>query len=83
MALDFKDNYQGEVSLRLGESSWRKMFFVLSRAWHKDKILNPMRNQNSDLRIPHSDALLLNHRDFIVSEVHYEVHMYSFNILSE
>ena len=36
---------------------FRKMFFVLSRAWDK------------------SDALPLSHRDSMVSEVYYEVHM--------
>ena len=34
-----------------------------------------MRNQTSDLRILHSDTLPLSHRDSIVSEVYYEVHM--------
>ena len=34
-----------------------------------------MRNQTSDSRIPRFDALPLNHRDFTVSEVYYEVHM--------
>ena len=59
------------------------MFFVLSRAWHKDKILNPMRNRNSDLRIPRSDALLLSSRDFMMSEAHYEVHIYGFHVFFE
>ena len=35
----------------------------------------PMRNRTSDLRIPHSDALPLSHRDSSVSKVYYEVHM--------
>ena len=34
-----------------------------------------MRNRASDHRIPRSDAQALNHRDFTVSEVYYEVHM--------
>ena len=34
-----------------------------------------MRNLTLDLRIPHSDALPLSHRDSTVSEVHYEAHM--------
>ena len=34
-----------------------------------------MRNRTSDIRIPRSDALSLSHRDSIVSEVYYEVHM--------
>ena len=51
------------------------MFFVLSRAWNKEKIL--MRNRTSDLRIPRSDALPLSHRDSTVSEVYYEVHLTS------
>ena len=34
-----------------------------------------MRNRASDRRIPRSDALTLNHRDFTVSEVYYEVYM--------
>ena len=44
---------------------FRKMFFVLSRAWDKEK----------DLRIPRSDTLPLSHRDPTLSEVYYEVHM--------
>ena len=35
----------------------------------------PMRNRTSDLRILHSNALPLSHRDSTVSEVSYEVHM--------
>ena len=34
-----------------------------------------MRNRTSDLRILHSNALPLSHRDSTVSEVSYEVHM--------
>ena len=34
-----------------------------------------MRNRTSDLWISHSDALPLSHRDSMVSEVCYEVHM--------
>ena len=34
-----------------------------------------MRNRTSDLWIPRSDALPLSHRDPMVSEVYYEVHM--------
>ena len=34
-----------------------------------------MRNRTSDLRILRTDALSLSHRDFMVSEVYYEVHM--------
>ena len=34
-----------------------------------------MRNGTSDLRFPRSDALPLSHRDSIVTEVCYEVHM--------
>ena len=34
-----------------------------------------MRNQTSDLRILRTDALPLSHRDSMVSEVYYEVHM--------
>ena len=34
-----------------------------------------MRNQTSDLRILHSDTLPLSHRDSMVSEVYYKVHM--------
>ena len=34
-----------------------------------------MRNRTSDLRIPRSNALSVSHRDSMVSEVYYEVHM--------
>ena len=35
----------------------------------------PMRNQTSDLWIPHSNALPLSLRDSTVSEVYYKIHM--------
>ena len=60
------------VSFELGEEL---KFFVLSRAWDKEKILSPHEESNlrpSDLR---SDALPLSHRDSSVSEVYYEVLM--------
>ena len=50
-------------------------FFVLSRAWDKEKILSPVKNGTSDLWIPHSNALPLSHRDSTVSEVYHEVDM--------
>ena len=68
------------VSFELGEEL-RKMFFVLSRAWDKEKILSPREESNlrtSDLR---SDALPLSHKDSSVSGVYYEVLMTSFLIL--
>ena len=37
--------------------------------------MKPMRKRTSDLRIPHSDALPMSHRNSTVSEVCYEVHM--------
>ena len=52
------------------------MFFVLSRTWDKEKHSEaPLRNQNSDLRIPRSDTQPLSHRDSMMSEVYYEVHI--------
>ena len=60
------------VSFELGEEL---KFFVLSRAWDKEKILSPHEESKlrpSDLR---SDALPLSHRDSSVSEIYYEVHM--------
>ena len=54
---------------------WRKVFFVLSRAWDIEKFWVPTRKWTSDLRILSSDALPLSHRNFMVSEVYYEVHM--------
>ena len=68
------------VSFELGEEL-RKMFFVLSRAWEKEKIMSPHEESTSDLRIPRSDALPLSHRDSSVSGVYYEVLMTSFLIL--
>ena len=52
------------------ECMLKKMFFILSWAWDKEKILSPMRN-----RIPCSDALPLSHRDSTVCKVYYKVHM--------
>ena len=62
------------VSFEHGEEL-RKFFFVLSRAWDKEKILSPHEESNlrrSDLR---SDALPLSHKDSSVSGVYYEVLM--------
>ena len=53
----------------------KDVFFILSRAWDKEKILRSMRNQTSDLQIPCSNALPLSHRDSTVGEVYYKVHM--------
>ena len=53
----------------------RKMFFILSQAWDKEKILSPHEELNLRLSDLHSNALLLSHRDSKVSEVYYEVHM--------
>ena len=56
------------VSFELGKAIEKKFFFfVLSRAWDKEKILSPLRNRTSDLRIPRSDALPLSHRDSTMS----------------
>ena len=51
------------------------MFFVLLRAWDKEKFCDPMRNRTWNPRIPRSDALLLSHKDSTVSEVYYGVHV--------
>ena len=47
----------------------------MSQAWNKEQILYPHEESNSDFRIPRSNALPLSHRDSMVSEVYYEVHM--------
>ena len=48
------------------------MFFVLSRAWDKEKSLIPQ--EESNLRPSDSRSDALSHRDSTVSEVYYEVH---------
>ena len=61
--------------MRITVSISREMFFFLSRAWDKEKILSPHEESNlrpSDLR---SDALPLSHKDTSMSEVYYEVLM--------
>ena len=60
---------------RLTRKEWRKMFFVFSRAWDKEKVLSP--HEESSLRPSYSALryLPLSHRDFTVSQVYYEVHM--------
>ena len=51
----------------------RKMFFVLSRAWDKEK------NSESPWGIePETHLWILSHRDSTVSEAYYEVHMTRF-----
>lgn len=42
----------------------------------RKKIWVSMRNWTSDLPIPHSNALLLSHRDSTVSEVYHKVHVW-------
>ena len=52
------------------------MFFrLVTSVGQRKKFRVPMRNRTSDLWIPRSDALPLSHRDPLVSEVSYEVHM--------
>ena len=58
------------------------MFFVLSQAWDKEKILIPKEELNlrpAVILLAH--ALPLSHRDSIVSEVYYEVHTARISIL--
>ena len=43
---------------------WRKMFFVLSQLWDREKKSEFPRG----IRIPRSDALLLSHRDWMVAK---------------
>ena len=45
----------------------RKMFFILSQAWDKEKILSPHEESNLRLSDLHSNALPLSHRDSKVS----------------
>ena len=51
------------------------VFFVLSRAWDKEKILSPHEESNLRPSDVSYDALTQNDRDSSVSEVYYEVHM--------
>ena len=55
-------------------SNLKEDVFCLVTSVGPEKILSPMRNRTSDLRIPHSDALPLSHRDSTVSEAYYKVH---------
>ena len=55
------------VSVELCKEIEEDVFFVLS------SVGVPMRNQTSDLWILCSDALPLNHRDFMVSKAHFKV----------
>ena len=63
------------VSFELGKEIKKDVFFVLSQAWDKERILSPREESNFRPSIPRSDALPLSHRDSTVSEVYYEVHM--------
>ena len=60
---------------RRTRKEWRKMFFVFSRAWDKEKVLSP--HEESILRPSYSALwyLPLSHRDSTVSQAYYEVHM--------
>ena len=46
----------------------------------KKKFRVPMRKRTSDIRIPRSDAIPLSHRDSAMSEVYYEVLIFSLSI---
>ena len=63
------------VSFELGIEIEKDVFSACHERGAKKKSRVPIRNRNSDLRIPRSDALPLSHRDSTVSEVYYEVHM--------
>ena len=74
-ALSMRKKFWNDVHFAEHPAMLRKMFFVLSRAWDKEKILSPHEESNlrpSDLR---SDALPLSHKDSMMSENYYEVHM--------
>ena len=43
----------------------------------KEKFWVPLRKRTLDIRIPRSDAMPLSHRDSTMSEVYYEVHIFS------
>ena len=62
------------VSVMIGIGEWCFFHLVMS-VGQKKKFWVPMRNRTSDLWISHSDALPLSHRDSMVSEVCYKVHM--------
>ena len=47
----------------------------MSQAWVRGKILSPHEESNLRPWIPHFNALPLSHRDSVVGEVYYEVHM--------
>ena len=55
----------------------KDVFHLVTSAGHRksSKFQVPMRNRTSDLRILRSNTLPLSHRDSMVSEVCYKVHM--------
>ena len=57
-------------------TNYQKRTILKKDVWEKKKFWVPTRNQNSDFKILHSDALALSHRDSMVSEVHYKVHIW-------
>ena len=57
-------------------TNYQKWTILKKDVWEKKKFWVPTRNQNSDFKILHSDALALSHRDSMVSEVHYKVHIW-------
>lgn len=51
----------------------KKMFFVLSRAWEKEKNSESPRGvEPQTFGFPSSDAIPLSHKDSMVSEAHYK-----------
>lgn len=51
----------------------KKMFFVLSRAWEKEKNSESPRGVEPQIfGFPRSDAIPLSHKDSMVSEAHYK-----------
>ena len=73
MILEELNNVCAKYQLKNYMGNRERCFFVLLWAWDKGV---PMRNQTSELWILHSDALPLSNRDSIVSEAHYEVHIW-------
>ena len=57
-------------------TNYQKRTILKKDVWEKKKFWVPTRNQNSDFKILHSDALPLSLRDSMVSEVHYKVHIW-------
>ena len=72
-SVKFVNRIKEMISFEFGKEMEKDVFCLVTSVGQIRKCENPIRNQTSDLRNPHSVALSLSHTDSMVSKIYYEV----------